>query len=193
MIINTLAKAEITSPRPIKFLIFICAIVGELFVTGFFYDSDSTTSVTDSSTAFLSNAVVYSIAATLLMIPLKIIISLFLSGAELNETMTRQEIEAAQKKTGPRKVGMILGYSWVAACLYGIMMYILSFSAFALDNWLITFGAAIFNEALVMEQLKILAKVLISILLMKLAKTKFMLTGAGIMASKAVDCMFKTF
>eukprot|EP01022_Parablepharisma_sp_SALTPOND_P023300 TRINITY_DN489_c0_g1_i1.p1 TRINITY_DN489_c0_g1~~TRINITY_DN489_c0_g1_i1.p1 ORF type:complete len:914 (+),score=94.37 TRINITY_DN489_c0_g1_i1:329-3070(+) len=191
-IFNAVAKPEITTPRPLKLIIIACALIGQLFVTGYFYDADTDESITKSSEKFLGNAIIYSIAAALLMIPLKVIISVFLVGTQLTEAMTREQIEASEKKVPSfQKLGFVLGFVWVSVCLYGIAMYIVTFSDTALENWMTTFFLTLFTEVVIMSQLKILVKILIGFLLMKVARSKFMLTTAGVLAGKIIGYMSK--
>eukprot|EP01022_Parablepharisma_sp_SALTPOND_P023301 TRINITY_DN489_c0_g1_i2.p1 TRINITY_DN489_c0_g1~~TRINITY_DN489_c0_g1_i2.p1 ORF type:complete len:3581 (+),score=247.31 TRINITY_DN489_c0_g1_i2:188-10930(+) len=191
-IFNAVAKPEITTPRSLKLIIIICALIGQLFVTGYFYDADTDESITESSEKFVGNAIIYSIAAALLMIPLKVIISVFLVGTRLTETMTREQIEASEKKVPSfQKLGFVLGFVWVSVCLYGIAMYIVTFSDTALENWMTTFFLTLFTEVVIMSQLKILVKILIGFLLMKVARSKFMLTTAGVLAGKIIGYMSK--
>jgi len=189
-IINAVAKPEITTPRPYKLMIIICALVGELFVTGYFHDTNVDKSISDDYQYFLSNAVIFTIAATLLMIPLKIIISIFLIGSMPTENMTREDIEASEKKAPMKqKIGLILSFGWVVGCLYGIAMYIVVFPDHALTNWMTTFGISTFTELIIIANLKILLKVGIGMLLMRIARTKAMMTTAGVIAGKIIDFM----
>jgi len=191
-IFNAVLKPEITTPRPLKFLVFACVLIGELFVTGFFYNPEETISITKNSSAVVSKAVVYSIAATVLMIPLKIIISLFMTGKGISEYMTREEIEAAERN-GPilKFIGLVLGFSWLGFCLYSIMMYIITFKEIALQNWLTTYGISVFTELIIINQIKVFLKVLIGLILMQIAQSRAMMSTAGIMANYIIDNLIK--
>jgi len=158
--LNALLKPEITTPRPLKFLVFMCVLLGELFVTGFFYDPEETKPISENRSGFISSAIIFSIAANVLMIPLKIIISVFMTGKPSTPEMTREEIEAAEKSRPVFKIiGMAMGFGWLFGCLYAIMMYIVSFTQISVDNWMTTFGISAFTELFIMTQLKVLGKV----------------------------------
>jgi len=193
-IFNAIFKTEITTPRPLKFLVFCCVLIGELFVTGFFYNPEETATISDNASRFVNTAIVYSLAATVLMIPLKIIISVFMTGKGLSEDMKREEIESAEK-SGPlfKLIGLVMGFAWLGFSLYSIMMYIITFTDVALDNWLTTYGISVFTELVIITQLKVLLKVLIGLILMKIAKSKAMMSTAGVIASEIVDRLMKIF
>jgi len=191
-LLNAVMRPEITLPRPLKFLVFVIVLVGELFVTGYFHDADATKGIAEDPNLFITNSLIFSLAATVLMIPVKIIISVFMSGKGLTDEMTREEIERAEK-TKPmfQMIGIILGIGLVIAFTYGIMMYMIAFNDIALTNWMGAFGISAFYEIFIVAQLKALFKVSIGILLMKLAKTKVMMTAAGVFAGKMVDWIMK--
>eukprot|EP01022_Parablepharisma_sp_SALTPOND_P022581 TRINITY_DN45_c0_g1_i1.p1 TRINITY_DN45_c0_g1~~TRINITY_DN45_c0_g1_i1.p1 ORF type:complete len:2028 (-),score=149.77 TRINITY_DN45_c0_g1_i1:98-5482(-) len=193
-VLNSITKAEIKTPRFVKFLSFMCVLVGQLFVTGYFYNSDSNNEASLRSENFLSTSIIYSIAATLLMIPLKLIISIFLTGGTLVKDMKREEIVAVERNTQIyRKIGYVLSYGWMLGCLYAIMMYIINFSDISLNSWMLTFGASAFIEMILIAQLKILLKVLVGLLLMRLSRSRYMLTAAGLIASKLISWLTKLF
>jgi len=191
--VNAVAKPEITTPRPYKLMIIVCTLLGELFLTGFFHDTDVNKSPADDYGYFLSNAIVFTIAATLLMIPMKVIISVFLSGSSPTDEMTREEIEAAEKKAPMKQtIGLVLGFGWVVGCLYAVAMYIVVFPDYALNNWMATFGISMFTEVIVVSNMKIFLKVCIGLLLMVLVKSKAMMTTAGVIAGHIIDYMGRT-
>ena len=189
---SAFARPEITTPRPMKFLIICCAIVGEIFITGYFYNTDSSKDpsdeMTNNTSGYLSQTVIYSIAATLLMVPLKIIMCLFLVGSTFYEDMTRSQIESIERKSATlRTVGYILGVSWLMGCCYGISMYILNFPDAALNGWLTTYSVAFFNETIVISQLKIFIKILLGYVIMRISRTRLLLTAIGLCASTIID------
>jgi len=188
--LNAIFVPELTSPRPLKLLIFLCVLIGEFFVTGYFHDPNDDGSTTSNAASFIQVSIIYSIAANVLMIPLKIFISVFMTGTALNPEMTREQIESAERKAPVlRTIGEILGILWVIGCIYGITMFILSFSDYALNSWLACFGISVFTEIIVMTQLKVLFKVIIGMILMMFARSKAMLSAAGAVAGKVVDCI----
>jgi len=188
MILNTLLKPEITTPRCLKFLTLACILLGELFVSGYFYNPKDTAEISENTEAFFNTAIVYSIAAALLMIPLKIIIGIFMTGKVLTDDMTREQVETAER-SGPtfKLIGLVLGFAWLGFCLYSIMMYIINFTQIALINWMTTYGISVFTELFIIGQLRVAFKVVIGLVLMKIAKSKFMMTAAGIIADQIVN------
>jgi len=188
-LINALFRPELTTPRPVKFLIFMGVLFGELFVTGYFHDANSNRSISEETTSrVLSNSIVYSLAANLLMIPLKIINAVFSTGVNLTSDMTRSEVMSAEWRAPIfRFIGVVFGHLWILACAYGIMIYVVSFSSFALNYWMMSFGISVFMEIFLLSQLKVILKVIIGIILMKCVKRKFMVTTAGIIASAIVN------
>jgi len=191
-IFNAIFKTEITTPRPLKFLVFCCVLIGEFFVTGFFYNPKETAEISDDASRSANTTIVYSLAATVLMIPLKIIISVFMTGKKLDENMTREEIMSGEK-SGPlfKTLGLIMGFIWLGFSLYSIMMYIITFTDVALNNWITTYGISVFTELVIITQLKVFFKVLIGLILMRIAKTKVMMSTAGVIAGKIVDRIMK--
>jgi len=193
-LLNAMGKPEITTPRPIKFLIFISVLVGELFTTGYFFDSSTDTNITNNTSAFLATSVLYSLAATVLMIPLKIFISVFMTGTAINPDMSREEIEKSEKSRPVFKtIGTVFGLTWVVGTLYGIFMFMVSFPNYAVNNWMMAFGMSAFYEIFIVSMLKVSTKCVIGYLLMKLCRTKFMMTAAGVFAGKVTDCIMKIF
>jgi len=190
--LNAIMRPELKTPRPSKFLIFVSIIVGELFTTGYFFDSSTDTSISDNSSEFIGKAVIMSIAATVLMIPLKIFISVFMTGAELKEGMTREEVMKSEKNAPLFKmIGNIFGAVWIIGCLYGIFMYMVAFPGYALNNWMTSFGMSTFSELFLMSTLKVLVKSGIGFILMMICRTKVMMTTAGIIAGRIIDFILK--
>jgi len=193
-LLNALLMPELTSPRPLKFLVFFAVIIGELFMTGYFFDPELKKPDNFNVAPVLRDSIVFSIAATLLMIPLKIIIGVFMTGTQPNHEMTREQIESSERNAPTLKfIGAILGFVWIIGCIYGTTMYVLTFSDYALQIWMATFGISFFSETVVSSQLKVLFKVIIGLILMKFAKSKMMLTSAGHIAEKIVDWILHFF
>ena len=185
---------EIVTPRAAKLLIIAAVFIGELFTTGYFFDAQDKTSISESGSAFVGQAAIFSIASALLMVPLKIIISLFLAGKPLDRKATRAQLDASDRsRILSRKIGYILIALWLAGCGWGVAMFVVSFTEPALDKWLITYFATFFHEVVIVFQLKVLFKVLIALLLMKLMRSPIMLTVAGAIAEKIVDFIMKWF
>ena len=191
---NAIAVPEIATPRPAKLLILAAVLLGELFVTGYFFDAQDKTEISANTSEFLGKATIYSIASSLLMIPLKIIICIFLVAKPISPTATREQIEGQERNRNlSRKIGYISIALWLGVCGWGIIMFALSFNEIALDKWLLTYFGTFFSEVVVIFQLKLLFKVLFGFLLMKLLRSRFMLTIAGFIAGKIVDFIMKLF
>jgi len=188
-LLNAVMKSEITTPRPLKILIFFCTLVGEFFVTGYLNDSSQTGTALETETSeFISKSIIYSLAATALMIPLKIFISLFMTGAMITRIMSKEQISSSESyRPIFQTIGTIFGFAWLLGCLYGIMMYVIQFTPECIDGWALTFGMSVFFEIIWMAQLKVFVKVIIGMLLMRILRTRIMLSAAGVIASVTVD------
>jgi len=190
--LNAIMEPELKTPRPSKFLIFVSIIVGELFTTGYFYDSTQNVSIEDDTYAFLGRAAIMGLAAMTLMIPLKIFINVFMIGPELKEGMTRHEVYRAERYAPIfKKIGNMFGVAWIVACTYGIVMYMIAFPGYALNNWMTSFGMSVFLQLFVLSQLKVLVKSGVGLILLSICRTKFMMTTAGVIAGGIVDFILK--
>lgn len=188
-LLNAVMKAEITTPRPIKLLIFFCTLAGELFITGYFKDADtSEAELATQASTIINRSCIISLAAAALMIPLKIFISLFMTGTTITKSMSREQIAKNENLRPAFKIiGIILGFSWLTACFYGIMMFIITFSSPQIDGWMLTFGISVFIEIILVAQIKIFVKVLIGILFLRLMKSQLMISAAGLFAGFLVE------
>ena len=168
-------------------MVLICVLVGELFLTGFFFNTgDTSTSSTMDNT--VGRFVINCLAATTLMIPLKIIIAVFLDGNSYSEDMTRKEIELAERRLPYyRAVGFILAGMWIAGCLYGILMYIVTFTEIALGDWASVYFASFLMELILFSQIKVVLKVFAGFLLIKLTKSPLLLGTLGQFISLMID------
>ncbi len=189
---NAIAVPEIATPRAAKLLIIVAVLLGTLFVSGYFCNPNEKLELSSNGSTLISQTMIYSIASALLMIPLKIIISLFLVAKPLEPTATRSDIEASEGNRGClHKVGYILILLWLGVCGWGITMFTINFNDPALNKWLVTYFGAFFWEMCIVFQLKILFKVLIGLLLLKLCRLQCMLTVAGTIAGQIVDLLIK--
>ena len=169
-------------------MIIISTLFGQLFSTGYFFDAEDTHPISESTNGYVEKAVIIGIAASLLVIPLKIIISIFLTGKELNEKVKRKELDQADKKEGFKKtLGFSLIFFWLIGSGYAIAMFALSFTSIALEKWLLTFFSSFLIDVIIIFNAKMFFKVLIALILMSMAKTQLMLTVAGSIASFIVD------
>ena len=129
-----------------------------------------------------------------MMIPLKIIISFFLGGKQLNNHVTKEELEKFdQNQKSYQTIGVILLCGWAGVCLYGIMMFIMSFTTQALQKWLVTFLGGLFINNFVICTLKLLLSIVIAVFLLKFGRFKVMITIASSCAGKIVDFFMKYF
>ena len=136
-----------------------------------------------------------SITATLcslMMIPLKLIISFFLGGKTLNEHVRKEDLENYERtEVNYQAFGFILLCVWVGACFYGITMFVISFTTDALLKWIATTFGGFFINIVVIFNLKLLFTVVIGMILMKLARCRLMLVVASGMAGQIVDFMIR--
>ncbi len=189
---NAIGLPEIATPRPVKVLMIAAVLLGELFVTGYLFNSQDDKDLSSNTREFVGQAAIYSLASALLMVPLKLITSRFLVARPLLATATRAQIEATERKRGTFQViGCILILIWIALCSWGIVMFALNFTENALDKWMITYFATFLVEMVIIFQLKILLKMLIGLLLLKITRSRCMLTIAGHIAGKLIDCFIR--
>ena len=97
---NAIAVPEIATPRPVKVLLLAAVLLGELFVAGYFFNAQDSTEISANTSEFIGKATLFSLASSLLMIPLKIITSIFLVAKPLVPTTTLHEIETAERRRG---------------------------------------------------------------------------------------------
>ena len=180
--------------RPIKTLILASLILGQLFVTGYFFDAKDYISLSEAGKQFLGDSAIIATLCSLMMIPLKLIITLFLGGKQLNNHVTKEELEKfdANQKCY-QTIGVVLICGWVAACLYGIMMFIMSFTTEALLKWIVTFLMGIFINNVIIFNVKLILSIVIAVFLLKLARCRLMMTIASSCAGKIVDFLLKIF
>ena len=190
---NAVAKPDIVNPRYVKFLVLVAAIFGQFFVTGYFFNP-TTSQQTQTAQEAAVTSIAFAIAAALLMIPLKIIIGVFLTGQSPAEGMTREQIESGENSRSCLvKIGMVLGIFWVVGCLYGILMFSISFTDDTLKKWMGTFGLSFGIDVVGIMQLKILVTVLIGMLLLRLIRHPVAMAIAGSIAGKIVDFILAYF
>lgn len=172
----------------------MAVILGELFVSGYFYDPKEEVTIDEDLSAFIAIAVVYSIATALLMIPLNVTMGVFLKGKEIEETNTREDIEKREAKLPLfRKIGYLLIGAWIVFSGYAISMFVINFNDNAMNKWLSTFFMTFFTDVIVIANLKLLITLLIGVLLMRIVKWKMMLAIAAGCAGKIVEIILKYF
>ena len=163
-------------------------------MTGYFFDAKDYISLSESGKQFLGDSAIIATLSSLMMIPLKLIITLFLGGKQLNNHVTKDELEKFDRNQKCyQTLGVVLIVGWVAACLYGIMMFIISFTTEALLKWIVTFFAGIFMNHIVIYNIKIFLSIIIAVFLLKLGRFKIMMTIASSCAGKIVDFFLKIF
>ena len=194
MYLNAVLLHEFQTPRANKVLIIISTLFGQLFSAGYFFDAEDTTPISESLNGYMQKAVIVGIAASLLVIPLKVIISAFLAGKELTEKSKRKELDEADKKLQKKRLlGYIFIFFWLVGSGYAIAMFALSFTSIALQKWLLTFFSSFVFDVIFMFNIKLLLKVIIALILMSMARNPIMLTAAGSIASYIVDTMMAWF
>ena len=185
---NAIAVPEIATPRPIKVIILAAVLLGELFVAGYFWNAQDRIEISDNTSEFISKAMLFSVVSSLLMVPLKMITSIFLVAKPLVPSATLQDIEANERRRRPfRIIGYILIGAWIGACSWGIVMFILNFNEIALNKWMLTYLGTFLSEVIIIFQVKLLLKILFGFLLMKIMRTHFMRTFAGVIVGKIID------
>ena len=131
---------------------------------------------------------------SLMMIPLKLIISFFLGGKELNSHVSKEALDKFDElKKYYLITGTILLIGWAGICLWGIMMFIMSFATEAMLKWIVTFLLGIFISQVVIFNLKLVTTILIGVVLLKFARSRAMLSIASGCAGWIVDKLMLFF
>lgn len=182
------------TPRAIKTLVIAAALIGQLFTSGYFFNSKDTQPISEDLAQYCQKAMIVGLAASLLVIPLKIIISVFLSGIELKEKAKKKEIEEAERKQPTfRLIGYVLIGFWLVGSGYAISMFAVNFNLIALGKWQLAFFTSFLIDVIIIFNLKMFFKVILALILMSLARFEIMLTVAGLIVSHVVDAvMFLT-
>ena len=167
-------------------------MLGQLFVSGIFFNAAGEVDLSTDTTAFFNKAGLIGVASALLMTPLKIFISFFLSGKALTEKITEKEIEAAEKMLPYyRLIGFVFVCLWLGVCFWGISMFVMSFCTSSMKIWMISFLGSFLIDQIIIFNLKVLVTVLLGILLLQLGKYKCMLAVASSCAGVIVDFMLR--
>ena len=185
---NAFAQPDLKTPRPIKILILASIILGQLFVTGYFFNAEDNLSIMQEGQQFVNKSAIIAIWCSLMMIPLKMIISLFLGGKTLTNHVTPEELKKFDDwRACNLTTGVLLVCVWAGVCLWGITMFVVNFTTNALQKWLVTYFGGIFINLIVIFNLKFAVTVVIGVFLLKCARSKVMLSIAGSFAGKVVD------
>ena len=191
---NAVAQPDLKITRPLKTLILASVFLGQLFATGFFFNAQDNVSISQAGTQFFGTSAMIATWCSLMMIPLKLIISFFLSGKDLNNHISKEEYENfEQKQDSYLLAGTILLISWLGVCLWGIMMFIMSFTTEAMTKWIVTFLLGIFISQIVIFNLKLLTTILIGIVLLRFVRSRAMLSLASGCAGWTVDLLMRIF
>ena len=191
---NAVAQPDLKTPRPIKTLIYASLILGQLFTTGYFFDAKDTSSISDEGQQFLGTAAIIATCCSLMMIPLKVVISIFLGGKQLNNHVTKEELDKFDRtQKYYQTIGVCLLCCLAGVCLWGIMMFIMTFTTQALLKWIVTFLAGLFINTIVIFNLKLIFSIFIAVFLLKMARCKLMMTIASSCAGKIVDFLLRLF
>lgn len=134
--------------------------------------------------------VVYSLIATGLMIPIKIILSLLLDGNELHEKLTRTQIENSERRHAILKViGIILAWLWIVACTTGTVYFLLNTLYIDVNKWAITFACSFGEEIILVGILKIFFKMILGLFFIRISKSSCIHTRCGSLFCKIVDAI----
>ena len=89
--------------------------------------------------------------------------------------------------------GVYFTIGFAGVCLWGIMMFIMSFTTEAMEKWLVTFIMGIFISQVVIFNLKLVTTIIIGVILLKFARSKVMLSIASGCAGYIVDLFMRIF
>ena len=139
--VSLAAKSEINTPRSLKLLIGLSAILGEFALTGVFS---------------IFGIVTAACASALLMILSKTVLSVLLTKKYLTESMTSAEMEACEATHMKRRVvGMLMAALWIMGCVAGITVFALGLTEAETGYWLTAFVVAAALELIVFPAAKI--------------------------------------
>lgn len=178
------------TPRVIKLFILVSALIGQLFVTGFFWDSNDITWFFDTETynGYVNDAIFVAIISVLLMIPLKIIFALFMTADDLSEKSKREDFEEADRWLFIRRIlGHICVMGWLGGCLYVIFENALTFTKEALCKWLVCFFGSFLFDFIIMFNIKLFFKIIFGLILMFMSQSTLMLSWLGLKVCTLVD------
>ena len=193
-LLNAVGQPDLKISRPIKTLIMASVYLGQLFVTGYFFDAQDNVSISQAGTQFLGTSAITALLCSLMMIPLKFIICLFLGGKDLNNRVSKEELEKYERNESCFLTsGAILLICWAGVCLWGITMFIMSFTTDAMLKWIVTFLLGIFCSQVLIFNLKLVTTILIALLLLKFARSRIMLSLASGCAGYIVDLFMRFF
>ena len=183
MIVGILLKYNETFPRFNRLTIFVCMIMGELFLSGLFYDNDQGTGFTADfdSKKFSEAAKNYSwrdfwiaVYSSLLMIPIGLLLIVFLSRRKIEDIATSLNLKERTLKLQRIKkyLGYVVAWSLMLFFSYGIVVFSLAFDVSAMqwsvaDLWMLTFGVATLQDLLLWTNVKLIMKVIILYILYK--------------------------
>ena len=167
-------------------------MIGQLFTSGYFFDAKDTQPIGADLAVYCDKAAIVGMASSLLVVPLKLIISIFLTGKDLKETVTKRELEETEKKLPTyRMIGYFLIFFWLIGTGYAISMFAVNFNTIALEKWLIAFAASFCYEIIILYNVKMILKILFAVMLKGSMKFTIMLTIAGSVVSFIVDTVVK--
>ena len=139
--LSLVVKSEINTPRSVKLLIGLSAILGEFALTGIFG---------------IFSIVTAACASALLMILLKMALSVLLTKEYLTESMTSAEMEACEATHMKRRVvGMLMAALWIMGCVAGIAVFALGLTEAETGYWMTAFAIAAALELIVFPAAKI--------------------------------------
>eukprot|EP01022_Parablepharisma_sp_SALTPOND_P027084 TRINITY_DN6572_c0_g1_i1.p1 TRINITY_DN6572_c0_g1~~TRINITY_DN6572_c0_g1_i1.p1 ORF type:complete len:2609 (-),score=102.52 TRINITY_DN6572_c0_g1_i1:818-8608(-) len=168
-IYQALCVLDLKTPRTMKLLVLALIFMGETALSGYFFSPEEDLWFSFDPSGFLKVSIASALTATLVMLPIKLTIEFFLSGVDLDESMSRAEIENKEKwEPILKKVGYVLACVWLLFCAYAITMFSLNFAGSTLDMWIASVLIGVFIEYALLETVKILLKLLVGYILVKL-------------------------
>jgi hypothetical protein len=184
MIIGILMKYNDSFPRFNRLTMFVVMIMGELFLSGLFYQNGQggTEFSTDVSTKALVDAAKnYSwrdfwiaVYSSVLIIPVGFMLAYLLSRKKIEDLAVSFSLKERFMKVQRVKKYVGYGVSWVLMGFfsYAIVMFSLAFDVIArqwsiADLWMLTFGIATLQDLVIWTNVKLLMKILILYILYK--------------------------
>ena len=175
------AKPEFYNPRSLKLLIGGSAVLGELFVTGYFFYGFGRISTSEAIWEEIQQVAKFGVISALLISIWKVMISLFMVRKYMTDVTDQKELEVCETKHKKcRKAGVIIAILAIIGCVAGTVMLALVLDSGAAKVWMEAFIGAIVCDVLLFQMLKIAAMIGLGAWLDKMAQEK-----AKLLESKA--------
>jgi len=170
-ILGLIFRISNTFPRFARLTILFCALFGELFVTGFFYDSGS---AKEKETEMDIGGILgqYSwydffvaVMSALLVLPVILLVTLLLRKRKLTDDMSdHRKSKVSRCNSILNTAGYVLAWAWMLACSIEITLFAIKFNVFltqanASKLWSLTYCLATIWDLLVTQFAKVLTRV----------------------------------